>query len=100
MLTQVWAGKSATQEDVLSLTNQLHDAGTASTKGQEMPDRPVASTPEDVEHLYKSHRDDIMKFVKDALVVNEAWKSFCTHPDAVIKLTVKEENWSKVNRRQ
>ena len=100
MLTQLQSKKTTVTNDVLSLTDQLRDAGKASTKGQEMPDRPVASTPEEVEHLYKSHRDEILKFVKDGLEVNELWKSFCAHPDAVIKLTVKEENWGKLNRRQ
>ena len=45
------------REDVLTLTDQVSDIGAGVTPPQEIPARPVSSTPDDVEPQHRTHRD-------------------------------------------
>jgi RNase H-like domain found in reverse transcriptase/Reverse transcriptase (RNA-dependent DNA polymerase) len=88
------------REDVLSLTDQVSDIGVGVTPPEEMPDKPVSSTPTDVEPQYKIMREKLLRAIIPNLEKNFNCEMFCSHPDSIVKLSVKEENQHKVFRRQ
>ena len=88
------------REDVLTLTNQVSDIGAGVTPPQEIPARPVSSTPDDVEPQHRTHKEKLLKAIAENLERNFASPMFCTHPDSVVKLSVKPEHEDKINRRQ
>ena len=88
------------REDVLSLTNQVSDIGVGVTPPDEIPDKPVSSTPDDVEPQHRAHREKLLNAIAENLEKNFKSPMFCSHPDSIVRLSVKPENRSKIFRRQ
>ncbi len=88
------------REDVLSLTNQVSDIGVGVTPPQEIPARPVSSTPEDVSPQHRTHREILLKNIAENLEKNFSAPMFCSHPDSIVNLSVKPEHEDKIFRRQ
>ena len=88
------------REDVLSLTDQVSDIGVGIIPPQEIPVKPVSSTPADIEPQHTAHREKLLKSILPNLEKNFASPMFCSHPDSIVHLSVKPEHHSKVYRRQ
>ncbi len=88
------------REDVLSLTDQVSDIGVGVTPPEEMPEKPVSTTPADVEPQHSELREKLLKSIATNLEKNFQCPMFCSHPDSIVKLSVKEENQDKIFRRQ
>jgi hypothetical protein len=88
------------REDVLTLTDQVSDIGAGVTPPQEIPSRPVSSTPDDVEPQHRTHKEKLLKAIAENLEKNFASPMFCTHPDSIVRLSVRPEHEDKIFRRQ
>jgi len=78
----------------------VSDIGVGVTPPQEIPARPVSSTPDDVEPQHRSHKEILLKNIAENLERNFAAPMFCSHPDSVVHLSVKPEHKEKIFRRQ
>ena len=71
-------------EDTLSLNDQTQDQHLL-TEIDDVPNRPVSSTPEEQQLQYKPYRDRILKRLEHILSINEKLTGFCNHPDAILR---------------
>jgi transposase InsO family protein len=78
----------------------VSDIGVGVTPLQEIPARPVSSTPDDVEPQHRTHKEKLLKNIAENLEKNFAAPMFCSHPDSVVHLSVKPEHEDKIFRRQ
>lgn len=85
---------------MLSLTDQVSDIGVGVTPPEEMPEKPVSTTSDILEKEYCEKREKILSAIAELLQKNFDSPMFCTHPDSVVKLSVKPEHRSKIFRRQ
>jgi hypothetical protein len=83
----------------LSLTDQVSDIGVGVTSPEEMPVKPVSSTP-DEKAYHREKKEKLLRAIAPSLEKNFASPMFCTHPDSVVKLSVKPENQHRIFRRQ
>ena len=88
------------REDVLSLTDQVSDIGVGVTPPEEMPEKPVSTTPDEKEPHHKKQREKLLLAIAEHLQKNFESPMFCTHPDSIVKLSVKPEHRSKIFRSQ
>ena len=65
-----------------------------------MPDKPVSTTPDELEESHREKRETLLKSIAENLARNFASPMFCSHPDSIVKLSVKPENRDRVFRRQ
>ena len=78
----------------------VNDLGAGLLPAGELPNRPTVSTPKSVEEELAPHREKMKEHLSMLLekVANNG--PFCSHPDAVLKVTVDKEHWPKLVRRQ
>ena len=93
-------GPPQIRDEILSLTDQLNDIGAGVLPPQEVPERPTPFTPSDPTGDYATHRAVIEERLKSLLDKCAKNGPFCSHPDAVVKITIDPSNYQKVYRRQ
>ena len=94
-------GPPVTVEDELfSLSDQINDMGAGSVPAHELPERPLPLTPDDLEKEYAPLRERMKQRLQKLLDQAAANGPWCTHPDAVITVTIPEEHRDKIYRRQ
>ena len=85
-------GPPITTGDVLSLTDQINDMGAGVLPLQERPERPTPLTPSDPSGDYATKRETMEKRLQALL--NKCAKNgpFCSHPEAVVYISIDAEN--------
>lgn len=84
------------QPSIIVRTAQLNDITemTADTAGydelpmEEQPNRPVAHTPTELEHIYSAKRNLLLRELAEPLALNEKIIGFCHLPESVVKLEI------------
>ena len=64
------------REEVLSLTDQVSDIGVGVTPPEEMPVKPVSTTPADVEPEHQAKREKLLNAIASNLERNFASRCF------------------------
>ena len=90
----------STNDDILSLSDQINDIGAGLLPPQEIPVRLSTSTPEDVEKEFKPFRDKLMHHLAALLKENESLTGFCTGEGSTIFLSVRKEDERHLYLRQ
>ena len=88
--------------ELLSLSTQIDSLGAGTIPAGELPARLSTFTPANtpsIDELNKK-RQRLLDKLMPALKFNEALMNFCTHPDAVVSLTVKQEDEHKLFKKQ
>jgi transposase InsO family protein len=64
------------------------DTGYTELPIPEQPNRPVASTPVELEHIYSVKRNSLLEELAEPLAINERITGFCNLPESVVKLEI------------
>ena len=101
-INNVSAASSAATADegVIGLSQQVNEFGVGGVPANEIPQRPTASTPAEMESQYKPQRDKMLSTLSSLLKTNEAITGFCSDDASVVTLTVKPEDEQHVYSRQ
>ena len=83
-----------------SLSHQIGEMGVGDVPASELPSKPTASTPAEMEQEYAPHRRQVLDTLADLLRINEALTGFCTADGSTVQLTVKPENEHHIYTRQ
>lgn len=88
--------------ELLSLSDHINTMAAGTTPPGELPVRLSTFTPEQDKAAIQPDRDKLYDRLKEVHVANDALgpSTFCTHPDAQVTLTVKQENQDKIYRKQ
>jgi hypothetical protein len=90
----------AAADDSFTLHDQITDIGIGDVPPQELPQKPVASTPVEREQEYAAGRASIMAQLAELLKTNEEIVGFCTGEGSIVVLTVGKQDEDKVFSRQ
>jgi hypothetical protein len=64
------------------------DIGYEELPSLEQPNRPVASTPKELEEYYSAHRNSLLQKLAEPLAINEKITGFCNLPESIVKLEI------------
>ena len=91
---------SATPPTRVAAAGSAEEDFTDSISHGSLPIRPSAFTPADQQSSVSTQRDRLLTSLKPALDANAAITGFCNDPAAVVHLSVKDINHSKIVRKQ
>ena len=83
-----------------SLLQQVDEMGVGGVPAAELPSKPTASTPAEMEKEYAPRRRRVLQALAELLRANEAIAGFCTGDGSTVKLSVKPEDESRIYTRQ
>ena len=94
------SGPPVTSSDILPLTDQVNDIGAGVLPMQERPERPTPMTPSDPAGDYAQRRQQMQLRLQSLLTKCENNGPFCSHPDAVVFVSIDPSDFDRVVRRQ
>ena len=78
----------------------IGEMGVGGVPVSEVPDKPTASTPTDMEKEYAPKRARVVEELSPLLKINEALTGFCTGEGSVVSLSVNKEDEQHIHTRQ
>ena len=81
-------GKPSIIIRAVTLPEMTADTGYLELPPPEQPNRPVACTPAELEHIYSEKRNSLLQELAEPLFVNEKITGFCNLPESVVKLEI------------